>query len=432
VKKAFKKHMGGKEVSPFEYVLLTKAGKKINSIFTTKLIDYEGGMAILGIITDITERKKSEQALRESEEKYRSLIENVPDVIMKVKLDGTILSINHPVAGLKEEDVIGKNLKNYETPDGRRIRKETFEKFIKTGKPTRYEIWGTGPRGKKALYETRIVATKQNEKIVVITMISRDITERKKAEEIRRESLLKEQEIERLKVVDKVKTEFLDMISHELKTPLTAIAIHLELLEGHLKGTFTKGEIASLGALKRGSNKLRILIDNILETSRINADRLKLNITKVDVKKCIDEVTEELKIFSNQKGTELITEVGSLPLVKVDKERVVEILDNLIDNAIKFTKKGSIKVNARRKDDYVLVSVRDTGIGISKDKIPKLFEKFYRGGTFLEKKYRGTGLGLTITKKLIEIMGGKIHVRSKIGKGSTFSFTLPIKRLKGR
>lgn len=231
---------------------------------------------------------------------------------------------------------------------------------------------------------------------------------------------------EKLKELDKSKTEFLNMVSHELKTPLTAILAHLDVLDD-FKSNLTKDELNSLEAIRRNSNQLITLIKNILEISRIESGKFELTKSEIDLKKIITESVNELKILASQKKLDLKTEIYSLPKINADENRIKEIINNLITNAIKFTEKGQIIIKAKKEGDMIKISVSDTGIGISKDKLNNLFQKFYQVNASISRRYGGTGLGLSITRQLIEAHGGKICVESIEGKGSVFYFTLPIK-----
>ena len=230
---------------------------------------------------------------------------------------------------------------------------------------------------------------------------------------------------ENLKKMDKTKSDFLNIVSHELKTPLTAINAHLGVIDD-LKGNLSEQELLSLEAIKRNNYLLKTLIDNILEISRIESGKFELNFTKINMENLIKETKNNLGILSEKKGLKLIVDVGKIPDVLADEMRIREILNNLISNSIKFTEKGWVKVSAEKKDKHVVISVTDTGIGIPEDKIKNLFQKFYQVDSSIGRRFGGTGLGLAITKQLIELQGGKIKVQSTYGKGSTFSFTLPI------
>jgi len=230
-----------------------------------------------------------------------------------------------------------------------------------------------------------------------------------------------------LKKLDKVKSEFLNIVSHELKTPLTAMSAHLDVLDD-FKSSFTEQELISLDAIRRNSKQLKTLITNILELSRMDAGKFELCMTDVDMKYIIKSVMDDVRILANKRGIILKSQLSSLPKIKADEMRVKEIITNLLSNAIKFTlKDGTITVKAKKKDKYIVVSIADTGAGIFPEDIKHVFEKFYQVDSSIKRKYEGTGLGLSIAKKLVDMHGGKISVKSIMGKGTTFIFTLPIK-----
>jgi signal transduction histidine kinase len=228
-----------------------------------------------------------------------------------------------------------------------------------------------------------------------------------------------------LKQTDVAKTEFLNIVSHELKTPLTAMVAHLDVLDD-LKSNLTDQEMHSLEAIRRNASQLRLLIGNILEISRMESGKFELTKNKQNLNKIIQDTAESLKILSKQKNIDLITDTKELPEIEFDDSRIKEVLNNLITNAIKFTEQGQITIKSEKLDDCVLVSVADTGIGIPEEKMKNLFEKFYQVDASISRRYGGTGLGLSITKKIVEAHGGKMSVKSKSGEGTEFSFTLPI------
>ncbi|MBR9706424.1 HAMP domain-containing protein [Candidatus Pacearchaeota archaeon] len=231
---------------------------------------------------------------------------------------------------------------------------------------------------------------------------------------------------EDLKALDKAKSNFLNMISHELKTPLTALIAHLEVIDD-MKSELPKAELKSLEAIRRNANNLQMLIVNILEIARMESGKFELTKGEVNIQNSINNLISRLEILAKQKNLPIIPKVGKLPLINADENRINEILNNLTTNAIKFTEKGTITISAIKKGNFIEISVKDTGVGIPKDKIKNLFRKFYQVDASLSRRYGGTGLGLSITRQLIESHGGKIWVKSDKGKGATFTFTLPIK-----
>lgn len=234
---------------------------------------------------------------------------------------------------------------------------------------------------------------------------------------------------ERLKELDKMKDEFISVTSHELRTPMTSIQGYLWML-AKKGGELNERQKRYVEKAQKGSERMISLINDMLDISRIEQERVELDIRVVELPAIVGEVMEELKIRAEKKGLglEFLSAGEILPEVKADSKKVRRVLRNLLDNAIKFTDKGGVTVDAYQKGKFVQVNITDTGRGISKEDLPRLFKKFGR----LESDFvtaaeaGGTGLGLYISRALVERMGGKISVESEVGEGSTFSFTLPM------
>lgn len=233
-----------------------------------------------------------------------------------------------------------------------------------------------------------------------------------------------------LKDLDKAKSDFLNIVSHELKTPLTAMFAYLDIIED-LDQNFTPDELKAIDAIRRNSRQLKNLINNILEISRIEAGKFEIINSDVDPVQKIKDVIENLKPLAENKKIKLISKVDpKLNKMVTDEQRLEEILNNLISNAIKFTENGTITITGSVKGQDAIFSVDDTGVGIPEEKKKEMFQKFYQVDASISRKYGGTGLGLSITKQLIELQNGKIWFESKKGKGTTFFFTLPLKGAK--
>lgn len=229
-----------------------------------------------------------------------------------------------------------------------------------------------------------------------------------------------------LRELDRAKANFLNIVSHELKTPLTAMIAHLEIL-ADMKDNLSPQQLSSFDAIHRNCGQLKILIDNILEISRIESGKFQLNLGMVDLAKTASDSVENLRPVAEKHGLELRTEFGELPQIWADEVRIREIINNLLTNAIKFTEKGYILVKTEAQGDFVKVTVEDTGIGIPKEKMSSMFTKFFQVDASISRRYGGTGLGLSIVKQLVELQGGRVWVESEAGMGSKFMFTLPVK-----
>ncbi|MHC4269809.1 MAG: AAA family ATPase [Planctomycetota bacterium] len=245
----------------------------------------------------------------------------------------------------------------------------------------------------------------------------------------------------KLKKLDKTKTDFLSTVSHELRTPLAISigyakiikkkienVIYPQLKTDNVKVLKTMNQVSSnLEAIVSEGNRLNYLVDNLLDIAKIEAGKVEWKMEPVPVFEIIEQVTHITSNLFEYNDLELVKDVGSaLPKVMCDKDRITQVMINLISNAVKFTEKGSITCIARKKNNEIMISVIDTGVGIAETDIEMIFEKFSQSQDVLTTKMKGTGLGLSICKDIIEHHGGKIWVESEQGKGSTFSFTLPL------
>ena len=231
---------------------------------------------------------------------------------------------------------------------------------------------------------------------------------------------------EKLQELDKLKDEFVSLASHELRTPMTAIKGSIStILEGYA-GEVSKESRDFLTAAYNENDRLIRLVNNLLNISRIEAGRFTFTVVKVGMDKLISEVINNLQMAAKEKNLYLKYETdGELVPVFADIDKVKEVLINLIGNALKFTHEGGITIKASRKDNMIVVSVADTGHGISKEDQDLLFKKFSQVGSYT-KQVGGTGLGLYISKQIIEGLKGKIWLESTVGQGSTFFFSLPV------
>jgi signal transduction histidine kinase len=244
---------------------------------------------------------------------------------------------------------------------------------------------------------------------------------REKREAARRARL--EQSYRKLKEVEKMRDEFLFMVSHEIKTPLTYMLSLARQMEAGDLGPCTKLQKRALKSILRGIQRLSSEMEDILTVSRIDAGKLDLDLERVDLSELISETVERMRPFANLRRLTLSLNVPQLPRVRADKRRIEQVLGHLLDNAIKYTPDGGkVEVSARRGRREVIVEVRDTGRGIPKEKQARLFTKFFRGDLSVP----GSGLGLYICKKIVEAHGGRIWCESEEGKGSRFFFTLPL------
>lgn len=270
--------------------------------------------------------------------------------------------------------------------------------------------------------------------------VCQDITEAKLAEaEILRQSAELSKANEALLQADRYKDEFLSIISHELRTPLNFITGFASILDDEITGPLTPQQHEFLGKILSGADRMLGLVNNLLDMSRLQAGKLSLLTEQLAYAPLVEEVLTTLRPLADQRSVALIADVQVPTEVTVDPQRILQVLTNLVDNAIKFTAHGTVRVRAFVRAESsggeasgeggsreVITQVIDTGEGISEEALPRLFERFQQADMTSTRKAGGTGLGLSIAKALIEAHGGQIGVKSRVGEGSTFWFTLPL------
>jgi signal transduction histidine kinase len=234
-------------------------------------------------------------------------------------------------------------------------------------------------------------------------------------------------DITKEKEVDRMKEEILSNVSHELRTPLTSIHNSIYLLVNKVPGYINKDQEKLLSIIKRNAERLMGIINNLLDLSKIEAGVLELKIELISIKNILEESFLQVKTLAQAKKLKVNIKSDRLPKIYASKEGVEHILINLISNAIKFTPtEGSISIQAKNYNKhYILFFVADTGVGIPKEEIERIFDKFHQLENPLSPKTEGTGVGLTIAKYFVEAHKGKIWVESEVGKGSKFNFILP-------
>jgi signal transduction histidine kinase/sensor domain CHASE-containing protein len=380
-------------------------------------------------------------AIEQMDKEKKAIFKALSDTYLHVDSKGNIIDFklgndvhNCKLASLKAKDNLEKVL-GKESEKMLYSLQKSFEQFS----IEEIECDRTQESGHE-IFKIRIVPIKEDEAIIILRHITQ---ERQREENIKKQN--EELEISRkaalnimedlteankhLTELDKAKTDFLNIASHELKTPLTAISAYIEILEDY-SSQMNQQQIHSIAAIKRNSDQLKILINNILEISRIESGKFELNYSNLDVKSKIHSIVENLRILCWNKGVSLNYYCNEDFKMLTDEMRFEEIFNNLIGNSIKFTDTGSINVTAEltKGNDigFAVFSVSDTGVGIPESKLKGLFSTFYQADSSISRKYGGSGLGLAITKKIIELQGGNINVTSFEGKGTTFTLRLPL------
>jgi signal transduction histidine kinase len=230
-----------------------------------------------------------------------------------------------------------------------------------------------------------------------------------------------------LEEASQLKSQFLANVNHDLRTPVSAIIGYARLVLRATEGQISPLQRENLQDLLRNAERLLHQIDSLLEFSKIEAGKMEMHVEPIGVYEVIQAAISSIEPILNGGSVRIIREIASdLPTVNTDREKLRQIVLNLLDNAAKFTERGEIKVMASQQNGALQLTVSDTGIGIEKEELKQIFEEFHRGHSSNIKKYRGTGLGLAIAKKLVTLLGGDISVQSGVGKGSVFTVTLPL------
>ena len=234
---------------------------------------------------------------------------------------------------------------------------------------------------------------------------------------------------EQLEIANRHKSQFLANVNHELRTPVSAIIGYAHLVLRATEGQISRLQRENLQDLLRNAERLLNQIDSLLEFSKIEAGKMEVHVEPVGVNEVIQGAISTIEPTLNGAHVRIIREIASdLPVLNTDREKLGQILLNLLDNAIKFTKQGEIRISASQQNGSLQLVVSDTGIGIRKEELNKIFEEFQRGDSSGNKHYRGTGLGLAIVKNFVNLLGGEVAVESEAGKGSVFTVTLPLDR----
>ncbi|MGB5819587.1 MAG: tetratricopeptide repeat protein [Saonia sp.] len=257
--------------------------------------------------------------------------------------------------------------------------------------------------------------------------VKREAEEKKRLiYEERQKTETEKKRVEELQKIDKLKDEFLANTSHELRTPLNGIIGLTESLKDGVAGKLSHKAIENLDMIVNSGRRLSHLVNDILDFSKLKNKDLELTINAIDMHAIVDVVLQLSEPLTIDKNLKLVNSIPkNISLVAADENRLQQILHNLVGNAIKFTEKGAVTIDAKEKNGMVSITVSDTGIGIAEEKFERVFKSFEQADGSIEREYGGTGLGLSVTKQLVELHNGSIHIASKVGEGSTFTFTLP-------
>lgn len=355
---------------------------------------------------------------------FKSFINSTSDIIFLKNGEFEHIFINDAFAefvGMEKEEIIGKTTYELLPPNLAEQCRNSDKKALDSE-----EIIITEETLENQVYETKKFKVDLKENGIGLGGIIRDITERKKVEKILRKS---ERELKKL---NRIKSEILDRISHELKTPLSSIKGFTDLLSLQYSDNLNKEMKYIIGEIKKGTERLESIIEEIIKASKLQEGRLHIEKNKLNITEVVERAIESIRGLMRSRDQTICLDIRENLITKGDKRKLLEVLENLLSNAIKYSPQGSnILISAEKSNKKIIVSVKDNGIGFTEEERNDLFTKFgkiERYGSGLDVNIGGCGLGLYISKKIIELHDGKIWMESDgRNRGSTFYFSIPIK-----
>lgn len=359
---------------------------------------------------DITEIRQAEKKLEENQQLLQAVMEGTSAAMTIKDQDGRYILVNRQferIVSKKRAEIIGrKDSEVLPQVAFEQVRKNDLEVF-RTGESIQVEESIPWSEGLRTYLTIKFPLYDANDKMYSVCSISTDITERKEHE--------------------RRKDDFISIASHELKTPITTVVGFLQILRAEFaKGKSEHAEIY-LAKMDDQLHRLTELINNLLDVSRMQSGKMSFKTERFDFDKFVVEIADDMQHFTHTH--KIITDLGSGKKVNFDKYRMSQVVINLISNAIKYSPKADeIIVKTRDGDKHVTFSVEDFGIGINKKDVSKIFERFYQVSTTIRQSFSGLGLGLYISSEIIKKLGGRLQVESVKGKGSIFSFRLPISK----
>jgi PAS domain S-box-containing protein len=379
------------------------------------------------------QHRRAEEALQESEARKGAILDSAPDCIVTIDHEGKIIELN-PAAertfGYNSQELLGRPMADLVmAPFLQNSGRQGAQLYSVTEDPgigKRIEI--TARRADGAEFPVELTVTRISRKgPPMFTAYIHDLTEQKRQEEIRRRSEKLQEQNRLIQEASRLKSEFLANMSHELRTPLNAVIGFSELMIDQKAGPVNAQQSEYLTDILASGRHLLQLINDVLDLAKIEAGKMELDLHTFSFRKAVDEVCTVMRSTALRRNIRIDVNLdSSVDFVTLDERKLKQVLYNLLSNAVKFShENGKIEVVGGEGLGQICLQVKDLGIGIKKEDLPRLFREFEQLGVGTARQHEGTGLGLALTKKIVELQQGTIGVESEFGKGSTFTVTLP-------
>jgi len=417
------------------------ADGQVRNTLMQKFPIHDSGGAIVGVggvNMDITERKEAERALStayeqletivedrtreltESRNRMRAIFDNAPVELYLKDLEGRYIEVNRQFEDLfnvKSPDIVGKLPNEIHNPELAAIVRDHDLEILESGKVSVEDQKAVTETGERVLRTVKFPVFDDNQVITGLGAVVTDVTEL----ELARQEAIQ---------ANLSKSEFLASMSHELRTPMNAVLGFAQMLELDSRNTLSTAQKEYINIILQGGNHLLDLINEVLDLAKIEAGQLTLSMEEVSANEVIADCVALTCPLADQRGIRIINQFSSSPTTKLlaDRLRLQQVLLNLVSNAIKFNRTdGAVTIDGRETNDsFIRISVTDSGVGIAKKDHANVFDMFHRLGVDPMVAQEGTGIGLTVTKMLVEQMAGRIGFESELGVGSTFWFELPL------